>query len=119
MKLGQSAFLVRRACPERRRRAHHERSVRPELVEGLRAGWFAFLFAAVLAAASAAAQDYPTRPIRVIVAQPAGSTPDVTARLVAPALTRLLGQQLVIDNRAGAGGVIGAELVARAVPDGY
>jgi tripartite-type tricarboxylate transporter receptor subunit TctC len=81
---------------------------------------FAFLLAAaLLAPASAAAQDYPSRPIRVVVAQPAGSTPDVTARLVAPHLTKLLGQQLVIDNRAGAGGVIGAELVARSVPDGY
>ena len=80
----------------------------------------AFILAATaLAAAGVAAQEYPSRPVRVIVSTPAGSTPDVTARLVAPSLTKLLGQQLVIDNRPGAGGVIGAELVARSVPDGY
>jgi tripartite-type tricarboxylate transporter receptor subunit TctC len=55
----------------------------------------------------------------VILAVPAGATPDVTARLVTPGLARLLGQQLVVDNRAGAGGLIAAELVAKAPPDGY
>jgi tripartite-type tricarboxylate transporter receptor subunit TctC len=50
---------------------------------------------------------------------PAGATPDVTARLVTPALSRLLGQQLVVDNRPGAGGLIGAEITAKAAPDGY
>lgn len=80
----------------------------------------------VLAAAAAAllpalgvAQSYPDRPIRVIVPVPAGGTPDVVARMVQPGLTNLLGQQLVIDNRGGAGGLIGAELAAKAVPDGY
>jgi tripartite-type tricarboxylate transporter receptor subunit TctC len=68
---------------------------------------------------SAAAQDYPNRPVRVILPTPAGSTPDVTARLVAPALSKVLGQQLVLDNRSGAGGMIAAELAAKAVPDGY
>ena len=67
----------------------------------------------------AAAQAYPDKPIRVIVPVPAGGTPDVVARMVAPGLSTLLGQQLVIDNRGGAGGLIGAELAARAVPDGY
>jgi tripartite-type tricarboxylate transporter receptor subunit TctC len=55
----------------------------------------------------------------VIVPVPAGGTPDVVARMVAPGLSGLLGQQLVIDNRGGAGGLIAAELAARAVPDGY
>ena len=67
----------------------------------------------------AAAQAYPDKPIRVIVPVPAGGTPDVVARMVAPGLSTLLGQQLVIDNRGGAGGLIGAELAAKAVPDGY
>ena len=67
----------------------------------------------------AAAQAYPDKPIRVIVAVPAGGTPDVVARMVAPGLSSLLGQQLVIDNRGGAGSLIGTELAARALPDGY
>ena len=66
-----------------------------------------------------AGQAYPTKPIRVIVPVPAGGTPDVVARMVAPGLSNLLGQQLVIDNRGGAGGLIGAELAAKAIPDGY
>jgi len=73
----------------------------------------------VLTLPLAAAQAYPDKPIRVIVPVPAGGTPDVVARMVAPGLSTLLGQQLVIDNRGGAGGLIGAELAARAVPDGY
>jgi len=55
----------------------------------------------------------------VIVPVPAGGTPDVVARMVAPGLSNLLGQQLVMDNRGGAGGLIGAELAAKAIPDGY
>ena len=72
-----------------------------------------------LLAGGVTAQEYPTRPIRVILPTPAGSTPDVTARLVGPAMSRVLGQQLVLDNRSGAGGVIAAELTMKAVPDGY
>ena len=67
----------------------------------------------------AAAQAWPDKPIRVILSVPAGGTPDVTARLVTPGLSRLLGQQLVVDNRPGAGGLIGAELASKATPDGY
>ena len=67
----------------------------------------------------ALAQTYPDKPIRVIVPVPAGGTPDVVARMVLPGLSSVLGQQLVIDNRGGAGGLIGAELAAKAVPDGY
>src|SRR3954469_7146471 len=62
---------------------------------------------------------YPARPVRVIVSVPAGGTPDVLARAVTPAMSILLGQQLVMDNRGGAGGRIAAETVATAVPDGY
>lgn len=77
------------------------------------------MLAVALASATAAAQPYPSRPIRVIVSVPAGGTPDLTARLIGPAMSRALGQQLVIDNRGGAGGLIGAELAANATPDGY
>ena len=72
-----------------------------------------------LAAPPVFAQPYPDKPIRVIVPVPAGGTPDVVARMVSPGLSALLGQQLVIDNRGGAGGLIGAELAAKAAPDGY
>lgn len=67
----------------------------------------------------AGAQVYPTKPMRVIVAVPAGGTPDVLARTVTPGMAALLGQQLVLDNRGGAGGRIAAEMVATAAPDGY
>ena len=62
---------------------------------------------------------YPARPVRVVVGYPPGSTNDLLARLIAPKLTERLGQQVVVDNRSGANGIIGAELVARAVPDGH
>ena len=64
-------------------------------------------------------QPYPNKPIRVVLPVPAGGTPDVLARTVTPAMAALLGQQLVIDNRGGAGGRIAAEMVAGATPDGY
>ncbi|OGA44982.1 MAG: hypothetical protein A3F74_13215 [Betaproteobacteria bacterium RIFCSPLOWO2_12_FULL_62_58] len=75
--------------------------------------------AAALLAPLAAAQDYPNKPIRVILSVPAGATPDLTARLLTPGLSQLLGQQLVVDNRPGAGGLIGAEIASKATPDGY
>ena len=73
----------------------------------------------LLGAAAADAQQYPNRPIRLIVGYPPGGPSDITARLVAPYLTEALGQQIVIDNRAGAGGTVAATLTARAEPDGY
>ena len=72
-----------------------------------------------LLAAPTEAQKYPDRPVRVILGVPAGGTPDVLARTVIPAMSELLGQSLVVDNRGGAGGRIGAELTANAAPDGY
>jgi len=77
------------------------------------------VLAAMLLAPAAAAQTYPDRPIRLILSVPAGGTPDVTARLLTPSLSQLLGQPLVVDNRGGAGGLIGAEIVSKAAPDGY
>lgn len=79
----------------------------------------ACLIAAALIAPAAGAQAYPAKPIRLIVGVPAGGTPDLTARLIAPAVSGILGQPLVVDNRGGAGGLIGAELAANAAPDGY
>jgi len=75
--------------------------------------------AAALLAPLAGAQSYPVKPVRVILSVPAGATPDVTARLVTPGLANALGQPMVVDNRGGAGGLIGAEIVAKAAPDGY
>lgn len=72
-----------------------------------------------LGAATAAAQDYPNRPVRMIVPFAAGGPTDVIARIVAIKLTEGLGQQVVVDNRAGAGGNIGMGLAAAASPDGH
>jgi len=69
--------------------------------------------------APAAAQDYPTRPITMVLPFPAGSGIDVTARLVADNLSTRLGQPVVVENKAGANGVLAATAVARAAPDGY
>lgn len=71
------------------------------------------------AAATARADDYPTRPIHVIVPFAPGGATDVAMRLLQPALARALGQTLVIDNRGGASGSVGMELAAHAQPDGY
>ena len=69
--------------------------------------------------APGAAQAYPTRPVRIIVAFPPGGGNDIIARFFSARLTGRLGQQMVIDNRGGASGIIGTEIVARAAPDGY
>ena len=75
------------------------------------------LFAAWPAAGSA--QSYPVRPVRIVMGFPAGSTVDVLVRPLAQRLTDTLGQRFIVDNRAGATGVIASELVAKAAPDGY
>jgi len=78
------------------------------------------MFAAgALLAAVAGAQSYPVRPVRVIVNFPPGAGVDIATRIVTAKLGEALGQQFVIDNRAGAAGNIGVELAARAAPDGY
>lgn len=69
--------------------------------------------------ASAAAQDFPNRPVRFILPYAAGGTGDIIVRLLGTKLSAIWGQQLVVDNRTGAGGIIGTEAAARSAPDGY
>ena len=73
----------------------------------------------VLVPAAALAQPYPNKPIRLIVSFPPGGNVDLSARIVAPELSKELGQPIVIDNKAGAGGTLGLDAVAKSPPDGY
>ena len=76
--------------------------------------------AVVAAAGLAHAQrNYPSKPIRLIVPATAGGTPDIQARLIASELSKQMGQQVVVDNRGGASGILGYEVIAKAAPDGY
>lgn len=80
------------------------------------------LFGAVIAFGGlpqAVAQNFPTKPIRIVVPFPAGGTTDVVARLVALRMSEAMGQTVVVDNRGGAGGALGADIVAKSNPDGY
>jgi tripartite-type tricarboxylate transporter receptor subunit TctC len=77
------------------------------------------LAAGTIAVSPAAGQNYPSRPLRIIVGSAPGGTPDIWARTQATLLSMHMGQQVVVDNRPGASGIIGYEMVARADPDGY
>lgn len=79
----------------------------------------AVILLAAWTATSAVAAVYPERPIRLVVPYPPGGNIDITARTISPGLTEALGVQILVDNRGGAGGTIGSELVAKAPPDGY
>lgn len=81
---------------------------------------FSIAAVAALAASgrSASAQSFPNRPLRLVVPYPPGGNVDFTARLLAPVMSQVLGQPVVVDNRTGAGGILGTEAVARARPDG-
>jgi len=83
--------------------------------------WLAIALAALSAIwiSSSNAQTFPNRPVRVIVAFTAGSQTDITLRIIAQKLTEMWGQQVVVDNRAGAGGTVGTGIAAEATPDGY
>src|SRR4051812_44732820 len=84
-------------------------------------GWIAAaaLLAVAIGASPAAAQDYPARPVRVVVPFAAGAGTDLTGRLVAQELSKRLGQQFFIENKPGAAALLGTDLVAKAEPDGY
>ena len=77
------------------------------------------LAVAALAGPALAQSDFPTRPIRFVVTVPAGGTQDASARAVANQMSNQMGQTIVIDNRGGANGIIGSDIVAKAAPDGY
>ena len=79
----------------------------------------AIAIAGILALPAVAQQGYPQRPIRLIIPMAAGGASDILIRSITPKLTELLGQQIVVDNRPGANGVIGDEMGVRATPDGY
>ena len=76
-------------------------------------------FVALAAVGPAAAQAWPDKPVRLVVPYPPGGNVDTAARLVAPGLTQALGQPFIIENKAGAGGMIAGEFVAKSAPDGY
>jgi len=88
--------------------------------DGMAAAYRGVLFLLCAFTFSAAcAQPYPIKPVRLVVTYTAGGPADIAARALAQKLAEMWGQQVVVDNRAGAGGIIGTELVAKAAPDGY
>src|SRR6478752_1278836 len=72
-----------------------------------------------LLAAPAAAQEWPTHPVKFIISQPPGTSPDIVARFLADKLSRALGQQVIVENRPGGQNVVGAQAAAKAPADGY
>jgi tripartite-type tricarboxylate transporter receptor subunit TctC len=89
------------------------------MMQSILSRWLLGAIACCGFAAVHAAESYPLRPIRLVIPYSAGGAADVPGRVVAAKMSELLGQQLVVDNRPGAGSLIGAELIARATPDGY
>ena len=82
-------------------------------------GALAGALALLAASDQVVAQSWPARPIKFIVSQAAGGTPDIICRLIAEKLSRALGQPVVVDNKPGGGNIIGAQTAARSAPDGY
>ena len=81
--------------------------------------WAGALFAVLVAGSTFAQQNYPNRPLRIVIPWPPGQATDLAGRVVALKLSELLGQQVIADNRPGAGGMIGTDIAAKATPDGY
>ena len=77
------------------------------------------VFAAFVAPGAGAQEKFPQRPMRLIIPFAPGASNDITARLIAPKMSEAMGYPVVIDNRPGGGGIVGAELTAHASPDGY
>jgi tripartite-type tricarboxylate transporter receptor subunit TctC len=92
-------------------------------IRSLRRRWIATvlgtLAAGLVAGGPVSAQDFPTRPVKLVVPFGAGTTTDIISRVIADGLGKTLGQTIVVENRAGAGGSIGSDLVAKSPPDGY
>lgn len=82
-------------------------------------GLFSVLFAALASSAGGAQSDYPARPVRVVVPSSPGGGTDILTRIITPRLSERLGQTVVVDNRPGAGSIIGNDVVAKSAPDGY
>jgi tripartite-type tricarboxylate transporter receptor subunit TctC len=98
---------------------HHRRALLGK-TSALGASWLAApLLAGSMASAAHAQAGWPTKPVRMVIAFPPGGPTDIVSRIIASELARLLGQQVVVENRPGAGGNLGAEQVARAAADGY
>jgi tripartite-type tricarboxylate transporter receptor subunit TctC len=117
-------FLARCACVCIARHREGRRPVaipwRPRTVRDFAATVsLAMTLICLCAPALCSAQTYPARPIRIVVPTAPGGAPDVVARYLAPRLTEVLGQPIVIENRAGANAMIGADVVAKSPPDGY
>ena len=89
------------------------------VVAMMRSAWLSGVLIAACAASDLHAQAFPSKPIRIIVPSVAGGGTDITARTIAPKMSEILGQQVVVENRAGAAMIIGSEAVARAAPDGH
>ena len=83
------------------------------------AALFAGLVALTVSAVTEAADSYPFKPLRMVITFPAGGPSDVVVRLVTQRMTEEWGHPVIIDNRGGAGGIVGTEVVAHAPPDGY
>ena len=109
----QKERLQREVCPKAKHGSRHDKVV----VLGLMYLLVVAIFFALTP--TAYAQTYPNKPIKIVVPYPAAGTPDILAREIASKLTVALGQQVIVDNRPGAGGNIGSELVAKSSPDGY
>ena len=90
----------------------------PEIRAGLRLALLGAL-AAFLSAPVACAQNYPEKPVRMVIPFPPGGSNDIVGRFIAQGLAERLGKAVVVDNRPGAGGIIGAEVAAKSAPDGH